>query len=90
MASIKDLKKNINFVLSDVIEECYVSQLSGDDKNNAKIEKIIDEAIATFDDLITKVNEKNIENKNKHFKSVNADLESKVNKLLIKLEKLKI
>ncbi len=90
MASIKDLKKNINFVLSDVIEECYVSQLSGDDKNNAKIEKIIDEAIATFDDLIAKVNEKNIENKNKHFKSVNADLESKVNKLLIKLEKLKV
>ncbi len=90
MASIKDLKKNINFVLSDVIEECYVSQLSGDDKNNAKIEKIIDEAIATFDDLIAKVNEKNIENKNKHFKSVNADLESKVNKLLIKLEKVKV
>jgi len=90
MASIKDLKKNINYVLSDVIEECYVSQLSGDDKNNAKIEKIIDEAISTFDDLIVKVNDKSVENKNKHFKSVNEDLESKVNKLLIKLEKLKV
>ncbi len=90
MASVKNLKKNINFVLSDIIEECYVSQLTGDDKNNAKIEKIIDETITTFDDLIVKVNEKNVENKNKHFKSVNADLESKAHKLLLKLEKLKV
>ncbi|MEN8124878.1 MAG: hypothetical protein ABFR32_07060 [Bacteroidota bacterium] len=90
MASIKDLKKNINFVLSDVIEECYVSQLSGDTKNNAKIEKIIDEAISTFDELIVKVNEKNVENKAKHFKSINADLESKAHKLLVKLEKLNV
>ncbi len=88
MASIKDLKKNINFVLSDVIEECYVSQLSGNDKNNAKIEKIIDEAISTFDEFIVKVNDKNVENKRKYYKTINSELEAKATKLLDKLEKL--
>lgn len=90
MASIKNLKKDINFVLSEIIEECYVSQLSGDDKTNAKIEKLIDETITTFDDLIVKINDKSVENKNKHFKSINNELQAKAHKLLVKLEKLKV
>ena len=59
MASIKNLKKDINYVLGDVIDECLVSA-TGDIK---KIEAIVDEAIVIFDELIAKVNAKNIENK---------------------------
>ena len=50
MGSIKNFKKEINIVLSDIIEECYVCQLNSDDKISAKAEKIIDEAIGVFDD----------------------------------------
>ena len=42
MASIKNLKKDINYVLSDIIEECYVWQLVNSDKKANKDEKIID------------------------------------------------
>ena len=57
MASIKTLKKEINYQLSDIIEECYVWQMLQDDKKQAdKAEKIIDECITTFDELIGKVN----------------------------------
>ena len=45
MASIKNLKKDINYVLGDIIDECIVSA-SGDTK---KIEAIVDEAIVVFD-----------------------------------------
>jgi len=90
MASIKNFKKEINNVLSDIIEECYVCQLKSDDKISAKAEKIIDEAIAVFDDLVEKLNQKGVENKKKHFQSIHAELEKKGSNLLTKLEKLKV
>ena len=56
MASVKNLKKDINYVLSDIIEECYLWQMLQEDAKKAdKAEKIIDEAISTFDELIEKV-----------------------------------
>jgi glutamyl-tRNA reductase len=89
MASVKNFKKEINNVLSDIIEECYVCQLKSDDKVAAKAEKIIDEAIDTFDGLIEKLNKKGVENLKKHFNSLNQELRTKEVKLLEKLEKLK-
>lgn len=90
MASVKGLKKNINDVLSDIIEECYICQLEGDDKTNVKAEKVIDEAILTFDDLIVKLNQKNVDNKKKHFNSIHKELRTKAEKLLDKIGKLQI
>ena len=88
MASVKNFKKEINDVLSNIIEECYVCQLTGDDKVSAKADKIIDEAIATFDDLIAKINDNSVEDKKKHFKGLNADLKTKSEGLLSKIGKL--
>jgi hypothetical protein len=89
MASVKNLKKEINYVVSDIIEECYMWQILQDDTKIAdKAEKIIDEAITTFDELIEKVNTKNIDNKKAHFKAISADLEKKADVLLSKIEKL--
>ncbi len=90
MASVKNFKKEINNVLSDIIEECYVCQLNNDDKVSAKVEKIIDEAIAIFDELVVKLNQNGVENKKKHFQSMRSELEKKGSGLLTKLEKLKI
>ena len=84
MASIKNLKKDINYVLGDIIDECIVSA-SGDTK---KIEAIVDEAIVVFDELIAKVNAKKIENKKTHFKAIEEELEKKATKLLTKVNKL--
>jgi len=88
MASVKNFKKEINNVLSDIIEECYICQLISDDKIAAKADKIIDEAIATFDTLIAKLNDNSVENKKKYFQTLNADLKSKATDLLGKIEKL--
>ena len=89
MASVKNLKKDINYVLSDIIEECYLWQMLQEDPKKAdKAEKIIDEAILTFDELIEKVHKKEIENKKAHFMAINAELEKKATSLLSKIEKL--
>jgi hypothetical protein len=87
MATIRDLKKTINYELSGVIEECYIWQLSNAD-NADKAEKIIDAAIESFDKLIVRVNEKNVENQKTHFQSVTNDLHKSTDSLMKKLVKL--
>lgn len=88
MASIRKFKKEINDVLSEIIEECYVCQLEGDDKVSEKAEKIIDEAITTFDDLIAKLHQKDVSDLKSHFKNIKAELMDKSTALSSKIEKL--
>lgn len=89
MASVKNLKKDINYVLSDIIEECYDWQLlQNDPKKIDKAEKVIDEVITTFDELNVKVNTKNVENKKAHFKAIKSELQTKGESLLAKISKL--
>ncbi len=88
MANVRDLKKDINYVLGDIIEAVYIWELTNADKDNKKAEAIIDEAIVTFDDLITKVNQKDVENKKKHFRAINTELEERGRKLIDKINAL--
>ena len=88
MANVRNLKKDINYVLGDIIEAVYVWEYSNTDKDTKKSEAIIDEAIDTFDDLIAKVNTKNVEDKKTHFKNINQELETKGRELIEKINKL--
>ena len=88
MANVRNLKKDINYVLGDIIEAVYIWEYANTDKDTKKSEAIIDEAIATFDVLIEKVNAKGVENKKAHFKSIAKDLESKGQSLIDKINKL--
>lgn len=82
MASIKELKKDINNVLGDIIEAVYVVEASNGKQDSKEGSKIIDGAIATFDELITKVNDRQVENRKSHLKSVRQELEVKATKLV--------
>lgn len=88
MASIKNLKKDINYVLGDIIEECYTWELLNPDADKKKSDKIVDEAIAAFDMLIDKINMKSVEDKKGHFKSIEKELEKTANKLIDRVNKL--
>ncbi|GAA0741256.1 MULTISPECIES: hypothetical protein [Flavobacteriaceae] len=88
MANVRNLKKDINYVLGDIIEAVYVWEYNNTDKDTKKSEAIIDEAIETFDSLIAKVNDKKVEDKKAHFKSINQELEDKGRALIEKINKL--
>ena len=88
MASIQDLKKDVNTVLSSVIDECTIEQLTADDKKSQQLEKIIDESIEVFDTIIEKINQKKVENRAKHLKAVKNELQENANRLLEKIAKL--
>ena len=56
MASIKQLKKDINNDIGAIIEEIYLWELSNPDADLSKSEKLIEEAIQVFDELVHKIN----------------------------------
>ena len=85
MPSVKNLKKDINYVLGDIIEAVYIYEMTTTGKPSDKTNAIIDEAITSFDGLIEKVNAKKVENKKAHFKQINADLEQTANQLVEKI-----
>jgi GTPase len=70
MANIKNLKKDINYVLGDIIEAVYLFEISTTGKPTTETNDLIDEAIAAFDALITKVNAKKVEKKHTSNKSM--------------------
>ncbi|KJD35847.1 hypothetical protein PW52_08960 [Tamlana sedimentorum] len=88
MANVRDLKKDINYVLGDIIEAVYVWEMENTDKDTKESEAIIDEAIETFDVLIAKVNAKDVERPKAHFKAINLELEEKGKALIEKINKL--
>ena len=88
MANVKNLKKDINYVLGDIIEAVYLFELSTTGKPTDASNALIDEAIMAFDTLITKVNAKKVENKKGHFKQINIELEQVANQLITKINDL--
>jgi len=87
MASIRDLKKDINYVLGDIIEAVYLVEASNK-KDSKEGNEIIDSAISTFDELIAKVNKKDVDNRQAHLKEVRKELEVKAGALVEQLNKL--
>ena len=88
MASIRDLKKDINFVLGDIIEAVYIVEAANDKQDSKEGVKIIDSAIETFDDLIAKVNLRKVDKRKAHLKGVRQELEKKATALVDQLNKI--
>lgn len=84
MASIKNLKKDVQYVIEDIIDEC----LSKDPAKADKAQKIIDDSLDIFDGLIAKIYQKGVENKKAHFSAINEEFEKEANALLDRANKL--
>ena len=88
MASIRNLKKDINFVMGDIIEAVYINEMTTTGKPTEKSNALIDETISTFDALIAKLNDKKVENRRAHLKQVEKDLEAAAIQLVEKVNAL--
>lgn len=92
MNSRRMLKKKINTVMNNIIEECYSMQIYSKGKKDAETNKIIDEAVDLFDDLLSRTNAaRKIDDKGelrKHFDLIHTDLEKNSLQLMTKMNKI--
>lgn len=88
MASVRNLKKDINFVIGDIIEAVYLYEMTSTGQPTQATNAIIEDAITTFDGLMKNVNNKKVENRKAHLKQVNKDLEVVANQLVEKINNL--
>lgn len=88
MASVKNLKKDVNYVLGDIVDAVYLWEMFNSKVDNKDTQAIIDEAFDSYDVLIAKINQKNIDNKKEHFKAVRQELETIATSLVGKINSL--
>ena len=85
MPSIKQLKKDINNDIGAIIEDIYLWELSNPDADLSKSEKLIEEAIQVFDDLVKKINTVvTKQNLKTHFKAIQIERNKSIQALLKK------
>lgn len=89
MASRKEFKRDLNQKLSEIIEDCYALQSEADEKISKKAEKLIDGAIETFDQIVAKMHQKDVDDIKDHFRNLKAELDKSVESMKKEMEKLK-
>lgn len=91
MASLRVLKKDIDYLVNEVISDCYISTYFHPDRKDDII-AVIEEAVALRNDLFTRANnpaEKH--NKSlvkKHFAFLRTEMFAKIDELFGKLSEL--
>lgn len=80
MANRRTIKKDIQFIIHDLIDECCAYIILKGDEKEAEINTIIDQAVETYDNLMHRVNNHNHlsgKEAKKHFSDIYAELEDK-------------
>ncbi|MBQ9470141.1 MAG: hypothetical protein IJU72_04210 [Bacteroidales bacterium] len=73
----RELKKDIDFLVGEVINDCYTCMLINDEKKHGQVAQIMEDIVATRNDLIQRANIKP-EGKGKavkaHFTAIRKEL----------------
>lgn len=84
MASKRKFKKHLNEMVYDIVEECFYLQLT-DDSKVKKSDKLIDEAAAFQDDVLSKISKSQSK---KEFSEISSHVNEKAKYFVQKLNEL--
>jgi hypothetical protein len=92
MASVRELKKDIDYLVFEVISDCLLYTDVNPDNNSDEVNSIITDAVGFRNDLIARVNNPDGKDNAKivkaYYKSVEKDLLKGVDKLFDRLSAL--
>ena len=88
MASVKNLKKEINYVFGDIMNIVFVWEMTTTGKPTEASDALLDSIYDTFDSLMSKINQKGVENKKAHFKTIRNEFEAAANQFVAKVNEL--
>jgi hypothetical protein len=92
MASVRELKKDIDYLIYEVISDCFVFSGLHPDMKSDELSAIISDAVDFRNDLISRVNNPDGKDNPKivkaYYKSVEKDLLTGVDKLFSRLSEM--
>ncbi len=92
MASIKDLKKDINYLIDEIIGNCFLFYYVAEKNKREKIEDMIEDVVQFRNKMIDKVNNPpedfNKKTRKSYYREIHNDLISKTNEAFEKLNQL--
>lgn len=88
MANLRVIKKDVIFLINEVISDCWVFMYLNNEKKQDEAEKIISDAIALGDNLFEQINHYPKEDTKKHFQQVNKKLLTEVDTLFKRISVL--
>ena len=92
MANKREIKKDVDYLIGEVISDCYTYLLIHGDKNRDNVLGIIGSIVEKRNDLISRVNnqDKSFDTKQvkSHYKAINADLLASINDSFTQLSTL--
>lgn len=89
MASIRNLKKEINYVLGDVLDAAELSFEMLEDVTLEQLDTLSDTIFATYDELISKINDKKVENRAAHLKAIRKEFNDKAHEFVNQINEWK-
>ncbi len=88
MANLRVIKKDIDFLVSEVISDCWIFLYVNTEKSAEDVVEIINDAVELRNNLFTRVNTPDKSNIKAHYKAINKDLLSGVDQLFLRISKL--
>lgn len=88
MASLRVIKKDIDYLVSEVVSDCWTFLYINPDKKAEDVVDIINDAVKLRNELFERVNNPSKENVKAHYKAINQDLLNGVDSLFQRISKL--
>ena len=87
MSSIKRLKKDINYIFGDIIDEVNIKRILKPEITDEQAEKLVEEAVAAYENFYQKIHQgRKAGNKKSYFKDLTAEINKAVEDLTKKIE----
>lgn len=92
MASKRDAKKDVQFIITEVISDCLNYLYMNPDKKADEVHSLIEEMLSLHNDMLVRINNINGQDNPKlvkaHFKSLYADLLGKTDQAFSRLSEI--
>ena len=88
MRNLRGIKKDIEYLTSEVISDCLVYLDMNDNAHEEEVSKIISDSFDLRDDVVVKINKYPREGAAKYFKALETEMVASVDALFEKLSKI--
>ena len=89
MASRKDLKKNVNYIASELFAECLVNSLYVPGTDKAKADELMSVILNVQDEFISRISHTQPGNVKGYYKKFHEDFNAKVDEIIEAMNNLK-